>query len=68
MYFSENLLVINPVVTTRYDIIRIGQRGIVLCGQIAFPLLFVVAEKRKTQSGHVRLLARLAMEQGLLSV
>ena len=68
MYFSENLLVVNPVVMTRYDTIRIGQRGIVLCGQIAFPLLFVVAVKWKTQSGHARLLARVAMEEVLLSV
>ena len=47
MYFSENLLVVNPVVMTRYDIIGISQPGIVLCGQTAFPLLFVVAEKGK---------------------
>ena len=59
---------VNPVVMTRYDIIRIGQRGIVLCDQIAFPLLFCSGRKRKTQSGHARLLARLAMEEGLLSV
>ena len=31
--------------TTRQDIIRIGHRGIVLRGQIAFLLLFAVAEK-----------------------
>ena len=34
----------------------------------AFPLLFVVAEKQKTRSGHARLRARVAMEEGLLSV
>ena len=51
MYFSENLLVVNPVVMTIYDIIIIGQRDILLHGQIAFPLLFVVAENRKHSLG-----------------
>ena len=32
------------------------------------PLLFVVAEKRKTRSGHGKLSARVAMEEGLLGV
>ena len=39
--------------------------------RLLFLLLFVVAEKRKntkTQSGHMRLCARVAMEEGLLSV
>ena len=33
--------------TTRWDIIRIGQRSIVLRGHTTFLLLFVVEEKRK---------------------
>ena len=34
-----------------------------------FPLLiFVVADEWKTRSGHARLRARVAMEEGLLSV
>ena len=55
--------------TTRWDIIRIGQQGMVFCGprfgQTIFPLLiFMVAEKQKTRSGHARLCARVAMEEG----
>ena len=48
MYFSaENLPEVSPVVMN-WDIIRISQQGIVLCGQTIFPLLiFVVAAKRK---------------------
>ena len=37
-------------------------------GQTTFLLLFVMEEKGTTRSGHVRLCARVAMEEGLLSV
>ena len=52
MYLSQNLTGVNPVVMNykiRHDKIglRRGQRGIVLRDQTTFPLLFVVAEKRK---------------------
>ena len=44
-------------------------RDIVLCGQTIFPLLlFVVRKKGKARSGHARLSARVAMEEGLVSV
>ena len=49
---------INPV-AMNYKIRYNKNRGkgaivLVLHGQTAFPLLFVVAENRETQSGHVR--------------
>ena len=54
--------------TTRWDIIKIGQRGIVLYGQAIFSDITLWWQKnRTTQSGHVRLRARVAMEEDLLS-
>ena len=56
--------------------IRIGQParyirlGIVLLGQTTFPLLIILwwQKNEKRWSGHVRLLARVAKEEGLLNV
>ena len=55
---------------TRWDIIRIGQRGIVLCGQTAFSVI-IICGGRKTEKQSLdmpRLHTRVAMEEGLLSV
>ena len=48
-----------------------GQQGIVLGNQTAFSEAFPIicgGKNGKTQSGHVRLRARVAMKGGLLSV
>ena len=73
MYFSENLPGINPVVMNykirhnknwpamrpaRYSLVWPDRFSITICGGI----------KTEKQSGHVRLRARVATEEGLLSV
>ena len=55
--------------TTRWNIIWIGQRGIVLCGQTIFRYYYLWWQKNgKTWSEHARLRTRVAMDEGLLSV
>ena len=54
--------------TTRQDIIRISQRGSLVWLDCFFLYYLWLQKNEKTQSGHTRLCARVAMEEGLLSV
>ena len=74
MYYSKNLLTVNPVVMN-YKIRHNKNRPVTRPERysLAWPDHFsviVICSGRKMvkQSGHVRLYARVAMEEGLLSV
>ena len=72
MYFSEKLPGVNPVVMS-YKIRHSKNQPATRPARysVSWPdliPLFVMAEKWKTQYGHARLRARVAMEEGLFSV
>ena len=64
--FRVNPVVINYKIQHNKNRLAMSKQGIVLCGQTAFSI--IICGGRKTQSGHVRLRARVAMEEGLLIV